>query len=171
MTEPTSPDVTRKWRTRVFVRWPRFLTAILILVAIGINFANVISRYLFDFALYWAEEVMVFIVVWCVFLGAVAVSFNGDHLKMDLLSGKFAPRMRMSVNTICWLVFVLGGGFVAYQSWTVVSLFAREGGVSVTASIPMFIPQAALLVGVVLMVLAVLIRARAYIRGRFGDED
>lgn len=152
------------------MRWPQFVTAALILVAIAINFANVISRYFFDFALFWAEEVMVFIVVWCVFLGAVAVSFNGDHLKMDLLTGRFPHRLRISVNTLCWLVFVLGGGFVAFQSWRVVSLFAREGGDSVTASIPMFIPQAALLIGIGLMVAAAGLRWRAYIRGRFGED-
>ena len=63
-----------RWRG-LFVSLPRALIATLILVGVAINFANVISRYLFNFALFWAEEAMVFIIVWCVFIGAIAVTW------------------------------------------------------------------------------------------------
>ena len=145
---------------------PRVFTASLILVAIGINFANVVSRYLFDFALFWAEEIMIFIVVWCVFIGAVTVAFNGANLKMDLLSANFPPGWRELVNGAAAAAFVAGGGFAAWQSWKAVMLFSG-GSVSVTASVPMVIPHSALLIGLVLMVLAVLVRLRAYLRNRF----
>lgn len=155
------------WQRKIFVALPRGLTAGLILAAIAINFANVISRYLFNFALFWAEEIMIFLVVWCVFVGAAAVAFNGANLKMDLLSARFPPAPRRAVNGLTALAFIGCTGFAAWQSWKVVTLFAGGATVSVTASVPMIIPHSALLIGLVLMVLAVIVRLRAYMRNRF----
>ena len=77
------------WAYRAVARLmavPRFLVAALILTSIAINFANVIGRYVFFSPIIWAEEVMIFIMVWCVFIGAVLVTWDGRHLRMDLLA-------------------------------------------------------------------------------------
>lgn len=160
-------DAPPLWQRRIFDTWPRLITAWLILIGIGINCANVISRYLFDFALFWAEEIMIFLIVWCVFLGIVAVSYNGAHLKMDLISARIPSPWKEIINGFAAISLLVLGAFVAVQSWTALTLFAHSGDVSVTASVPMVIPHVALLVGVVLMVLAVLFRFRAYLRNRF----
>ena len=60
----------------LFVRVPHVVTGIIFLIACGINIANVVGRYLFSFPIFWAEEVLVFMVVWAVFLSAVAITFN-----------------------------------------------------------------------------------------------
>lgn len=174
MTDAT-PDISSaqvseavpQWQRRIFVSGPRLLTGVLILIAIGINFANVISRYVFDFALYWAEEIMIFLVVWCVFIAAASVAFNGANLKMDLLSARFPSRLRAAVNALVAISTVGLVGFAAWQSMVVVRLFAEGGSVSVTASVPMVIPHSALFIGLVLMVLAVVLRWRAYLNSRF----
>ena len=155
------------WQRALFATAPRAIAAVLILAGIAINFANVISRYLFDFALFWAEEIMVFLIVWCVFLGAVAVAFNGAHLKMDLVSARIQSPWKEFINGAAAIAFVACCLFVAVQSWKAVQLFAEGGDVSVTASVPMVIPHVALFIGIVLMVLAVLVRLRAYLRNRF----
>ena len=131
------------------------------------TWANVIGRYLFDFALFWAEEIMIFLVVWCVFIAAASVAFNGANLKMDLLSARFPPRLRIAVNALAAVTTIGLLGFAAWQSTIVVRLFADGGSVSVTASVPMLIPHSALLIGLVLMVFAVALRWRAYLRTRF----
>jgi len=151
----------------LFVSLPRALMATLILTGIAINFANVISRYVFNFALFWAEEIMVFIVVWCVFIGAIAIGFNGAHLRMDLISARIGNPWRGILNGATTMVFLVCGVFAAYQSFQVVLLIHGVGQVSVTAGVPMVVPHGALLVGFVLMVLAVLVRLRSYISGRF----
>lgn len=162
-----SVDAPPTWQRLLFVSGPRMLTGTLILIAIGINFANVISRYLFDFALFWAEEIMIFLVVWCVFIAAATVAFDGANLKMDLLSARFPARLRTAVNALVAIAMIGGVGFAAWQSMIVVMLFVRGGSVSVTASVPMVIPHSALFIGLVLMVLAVVFRLRAYLRNRF----
>ena len=42
------------------------------LVGVAISFANVIARYVFGYALFWAEETLVFLAIWGVFIGVAA---------------------------------------------------------------------------------------------------
>ncbi len=163
---PTATEPGRVSRA-VFVTVPRMLMAALMLTGIAINFANVVARYLFDFAIFWAEEIMIFIVVWCVFIGAITVTFNGAHLRMDLVSGRLPGRWKTIVNVATAVVFLVLGVFMIPQSFEVISFLAQADQVSVTASVPKEIPHSAILVGFVFMVLAVAVRLRAYITGRF----
>lgn len=165
-TRPGDSEPGRVART-VFVSVPRMLMAALILAGIGINFANVIARYMFDFAIFWAEEIMVFIVVWFVFIGAITVTFNGAHLRMDLVSARLPGRWKTIVNVATAVTFLVLGVFMIPQSFEVISFLAQADQVSVTAGVPKEIPHSAILVGFVFMVLAVAVRLRAYITGRF----
>jgi len=149
---------------------PRFLVAALILASIAINFANVVGRYVFFSPLVWAEEAMVFIMVWCVFIGAVLVTWDGRHLRMDLLAAVIPSPWREAINAVAAIAFLLVAGLVVTQSWQAVTLFATLGQVSNTAEIPMVIPHAALLIGFALMFLCVAVRIRAYVAGTLASE-
>ena len=138
-----------------------------LLAGLAINLANVIGRYAFGYSLYWAEEVLVYLMIWGVFIGVAAVAYKGEHLNMDLFSASMAKPWSTIINACMVLILVLACGFAISQSWKVVALFIRAGQVSVAAGIPKAIPHAALLVGFALMLLAVLFRLRAYLRGRF----
>ena len=47
----------------LFVTLARGVMGTLMLAGVAICFANVLARYLFGYALFWAEEVMVFLVI------------------------------------------------------------------------------------------------------------
>jgi TRAP-type C4-dicarboxylate transport system permease small subunit len=151
----------------LFVRLPYLITGTLLLVATAINLANVIGRYLFGAAIFWAEEILVFIVIWSVFLTVPSIAYRGDHVSMDLFTARFRPPWRRLVNSAMVVLLIACGVFVVVQSYRVVTLHARMGAVSVAAGVPLAIPHAALLVGFVLTVLAVLARVRAYVNGKF----
>lgn len=169
---PGKPRVTKRGLAEtLFVDVPRFLIAVLILAGIAINFANVVSRHLFDSAIFWAEEILIFIVVWFVFVGVIAVTFQGRHLRMDLFAASIRPPWRSLVNALTTFAFIVLCGFVVLQSFEVVTAFNRTGIVSLTAGLPITIPHSALLVGFALMVVVVILRIRAYLSGDFGDSD
>ncbi len=151
----------------LFVRLPYLITGTLLLVATAINFANVIGRYLFGAAIFWTEEILVFIVIWSVFVAVPSITYHGDHVRMDLFAARFRPPWTRIVNGAVAVLFVAGGVFVVVQSSRVVALHLRTGAVSVAAGVPLAIPHAALLVGFALTVLAVLARVRAYVDGKF----
>ena len=151
----------------VFETAPNRLMGVLLLAGVGINFANVVGRYAFGQAIYWTEEVLVFMTIWGVFLGLVAIAYTGGHLNMDLLSSRFTGRARTAVNGLAALAMVLCCAFVVVQSIQIVFLFAQAGQVSVAAGVPKAIPHAALLVGFAFAAVAVLVRIRSYLSGKF----
>jgi len=150
-----------------FVTLPRWILGTLMLSGIGINFANVVGRYAFGRALFWAEETMVFLTIWGVFIGMAAIAYSGDHLTMDLFSQSIRGRWRAALNAAVAVALLACCAFVAAQSFQVVWLFAGAGQVSVAAGIPKAIPHAALAVGFVLTAAAVVVRIRAYLSGKF----
>lgn len=149
---------------------PRAIIGALILISIVLNFANVIGRYIFLEPLIWAEEVMVFIMVWCVFIGAVLVSWDDRHLRMDILALHLKGPWRRIVNGFVAVTSLAIFAFVAVQSWKATSLFAELGQKSNTAEVPMVIPHAALAIGFGLMFVAVAVRFRAIASGTLGSE-
>src|SRR5919198_4318120 len=144
----------------VFVALPRWVMGVLMLAGVAICISNVVARYAFGYALFWAEEVMVFLTIWGVFLGAAAATYERSHLNMDLFSNTFRGRAVYALNASITVVLVAACAFMVWQSWQVVSLFYQGGVKSVSAGVPKWIAHAALPVGFALMALAVLARIR-----------
>jgi TRAP-type C4-dicarboxylate transport system permease small subunit len=133
---------------------PRAAIGVIILAAITINFANIVGRYVFLAPLPWAEEVLVFLVIWGVCLGASAVTYDNRHLDMDLFVGVFPPRLRTVLEVVKLLSLVGFCTFTAANASTIVGVMARNGQVSITAGVPMTVPYAAFVVGFALIVAA-----------------
>jgi len=150
-----------------FVKIPHVIIGIIFFVAVLINIVNVIGRYVFAYPVFWAEEVLVFMVVWSVFISAAAITFNGAHLSMDLFYVRLKSPWRQIVNIVIVASLLACTLFAAAQSYKVVTLYLQNGTVSTAAEIPLYVPHSALLVGFSLMALAVLVRLKDYINGSF----
>ena len=138
---------------------PRAAIGLILLAAIAINFANIVGRYVFLAPLPWAEEVLSFLVIWGVGLGASAVTYDRRHLVMDLFSATFSPRLRLVLDLLILLAMIGFCGFACVQAWKIVAIMARNGQVSITAGIPMTIPYAAFIAGFGLIALAAIAEA------------
>jgi C4-dicarboxylate transporter DctQ subunit len=150
----------------VFVTLARGVMGILMLAGVAICFSNVVARYLFGYALFWAEEVMVFLIIWGVFIGVAAAAYDRAHLNMDLFSQSFRGTAAAFLNALMLAVLLAACVFMIVQSWQVVTLFYQGGVTSVSAGVPKWIAHSALPVGFALMALAVLARLPLYLRGR-----
>lgn len=136
------------------------------LVGVAISFANVISRYVFGYALFWAEETLVFLAIWGVFIGVAAAAYDRAHLNMDFFSDAFRGGLSAFLNLGMTVTLLACCVFMVLQSWQVVLLFYQSGVVSVSAGVPKWIPHAALLAGFALSAVAVLLRLRLYLTGK-----
>ncbi|HTO51001.1 MAG TPA: TRAP transporter small permease [Burkholderiales bacterium] len=150
-----------------FVTAPDWILGTLMLAGVALVFANVVGRYAFGQAIFWAEEVLVFLVVWSVFVGMGAIAYQGAHLNMDLFSAQFRGRWRLFLNGVTTAALLATCIFMIVQSYQVVLLMAQSGQRSLALGVPKVIPHAALLVGFVLTVLAVIVRIRSYLTGKF----
>jgi TRAP-type C4-dicarboxylate transport system permease small subunit len=140
------------------------LTATLMLIAVGINFANIVGRYVFFRPLAWAEEVMLFLMVGTVFLGNSVVGYEAKQLRMDVLVQAMPEKVRRFLETaadvtmiaVCIIIIILG--------WPAVEMLAEFDQRSEAADIPLVIPQALVPIGLGLN--AFLVAARLIARAR-----
>ena len=152
------------------IRGVQVIVGLSIFISIGINFANIVGRYLFDAPILWAEEILSYLMIWSVFLAAVLVTWHGRHIRMDLVSVHLPSPFREAVNFAGTVVFLAICVFIIEQSWTAIKTAWEIDQRSVAADIPMVYAHVAVLLGFIGMLFAVALRFRAYVRNEFGSE-
>ncbi len=136
----------------------RAAAAIFLILSVAINFANIIGRYFFSVSIPWAEEIMLFLMVGCVFTGCCAVAWEGRQIRMDVAIGMLPPKLRELVNALSELAMIATAIAVAYFAWPVISQLAAFDERSQAANFPLVIPQAMVPIGYTLMGLLVALR-------------
>jgi TRAP-type C4-dicarboxylate transport system permease small subunit len=161
----SKPPVTKEKRIEelIFVTIPQVISGWMFLVAVIINIVNVIGRYVFHKPLYWAEETLIFMVIWMVFMLAGSVTYRGAHLNMDLVYSILPRSMKRVVNIAVAAALIVCPLFVAYEASLVVALQYRNHGVTAGTEIPLVIPTAALVFGFAFISFAALVRFRSYV--------
>jgi TRAP-type C4-dicarboxylate transport system permease small subunit len=140
------------------VRLPMHLLSIVMIAGVALTFANVVGRYFFNAPIFWAEEILVYTMVWAVFLALPTITLRDEHLRMDLFYASMPAALRRVVDLSCALLYITCGAFAAFHSGRVISLLWVNKQVSVTVGLPMAVVHAALPIGFALMILAVALR-------------
>lgn len=151
----------------VLVKAPHFICGVLLLAAIAINFSNVVGRYVFSAPVPWAEESLIYIIVWGVFLSVGSITYQGLHLRMELLVANVRPPLRTWLGGLVATLLVVCSAVMMIQSARILRLYLGNGETSMGAKVPLVYPHAALLVGFALTAVAALIRFRNYLTGKF----
>jgi C4-dicarboxylate transporter DctQ subunit len=143
---------------RAFIAILRVLAGVLLVASVGLNFANVIARYFFNASLYWAEEVMLYLMVGCVFLGNGVVAWSGRQIRMDVIVGMMPPRAREALHLFSELVLIATALTIVAFAWPVIGDLYNFDQRSQSAEVPLFVPQALIPVGLGIMALLVVVR-------------
>ena len=151
----------------IFIKIPHVIVGMLFFVAATINIINVIGRYIFSVPVFWAEEVLTFIIMWAVFMIAGTITYRGAHLNMDLLYNAFSPPWKRIVNIAVVGSLIGCAIFTAIQSWKVIGLHVRNHAVTASTDIPLVYPHTAILFGFSFIAVAAILRIKAYITGNF----
>ncbi len=69
-----------------FTRAVERIVAYALVLAVLVDFANVVARYVFRAPILGADELQIFLMVWMTFLGVVVVTWRRMHLRMDLVA-------------------------------------------------------------------------------------
>ena len=136
----------------------RTVAAVCLISSVTINFANIIGRYFFSISIPWAEEIMLFLMVGCVFTGCCAVAWEGRQIRMDVVVNMMPPKLRELVNALSELVLIGAAIAVSVFAWPVIRDLAAFDERSQAANFPLVIPQAMVPIGYTLMALLVAIR-------------
>jgi TRAP-type C4-dicarboxylate transport system permease small subunit len=141
----------------------RIASGVLLVGSVAVNFANIIGRYFLSVSIPWAEEVMLFLMIACVFLNCGLVGWSGRQIRMDAFVSLLPPRPRAIAELVCELVVVATCLGLAALAWPVVSMLAELDERSEAANIPLVLPQGMMPVGFLIM--AFLIAIRLLVRG------
>jgi TRAP-type C4-dicarboxylate transport system permease small subunit len=142
-------DKALDWLARVI----ELALAFAFIVAVLLNFTNVVGRYLFGLSLLGSDEVQVFIMVAMTFLGAVVVTRRNEHLRMDVLVRFMPAAVRVLLRIAEQLLLILLAGFVLSQSYFYAAQMFRIGRASDMAGVPMWIPHGTVALGFALILL------------------
>jgi len=143
---------------RALVSFLRVAAGLLLLGSVAVNFANVIGRYFFNYSIYWAEEVMLFLMVGCVFLGNGVVAWSGRQLRMDVIVGMMPVQVQKVLELLAELTFIVVAAIVVAFSLPVIRDLWMFDQRSQSAELPMVIPQAMVPIGLSIMALLVILR-------------
>jgi TRAP-type C4-dicarboxylate transport system permease small subunit len=155
------------------VRWllavTRAAAALFLITSVGINFVNIIGRYFFSVSIPWAEEIMLFLMVGCVFTGCCAVAWEGRQIRMDVVVAILPARLRDLIEILSELVMIAAAAAVTVFAWPVVTQLAAFDQRSQAANFPLYIPQAMVPIGYCLM--GLLVAIRLLVRSRRGSQN
>src|SRR5271156_1753684 len=153
------------------VRWllmvTRTLSGICLLASVAINFVNIIGRYFFSVSIPWAEEIMLFLMVGCVFTGCCAVAWEGRQIRMDVVVGMLPVKIRTLLALFSELVLIATAAAVTAFAYPVITQLAEFDERSQAANFPLVIPQAMVPIGYTLM--AFFVAMRLMTRPRSGS--
>ena len=136
----------------------RVAAGILLAASVALNFANVIGRYFFSTSIYWAEEIMLFLMVGCVFFGNGVVAWSGRQIRMDVVVAKLPEKARRALDLFSELVLIATALTIVVWAWPVVhDLYAFDQR-SQAADFPLYIPQALIPIGLSIMALLAAVR-------------
>lgn len=137
--------------------------------AVCLNFANVVGRYAFGRAIFGADEVQTYVMVWMAFVGAIAVTWRNAHLRMDVLVTYLPRWMQRTLRFVELALMAATAAFVFKQSWQYAAQMASMDRRSDAAAIPMAIPHSAVAVGFAAIGLIAIWRLARFFRA--GNED
>jgi C4-dicarboxylate transporter DctQ subunit len=143
----------------------RFLIGLLGAAAMLIGLAQVVGRYIAPrYAISWAEEVIVYLIVWGIMLAASQLVRTDGHVRPDLVLRAVSPAVQrwMEVaNCIAALAFCLG---LAWYGWSIVETsWMLDERSSSNVQFPIWLYSAAVPTGAALMSGRYVIRLYRYL--------
>ena len=112
-----SPKSSRSSAAKYFFKnFEEILCSVFLITMIALVIVNVFLRYLFNYSIFWAEEVATICFVWLVFVGASATYKHKMDMGIDVLITK-TPATHRKIHSFCrkpyftsskWLHFLYG---------------------------------------------------------------
>jgi TRAP-type C4-dicarboxylate transport system permease small subunit len=79
-------------------------SALLVVLDVGVLFAGIVARYVFDTPLGWSDELASTLFLWLAMLGAVVALRRGEHMRLTTLVDRLPAGWRGPVETFTALV-------------------------------------------------------------------
>jgi TRAP-type C4-dicarboxylate transport system permease small subunit len=95
-----APGAAERW----FVALNRFAVVLLMALMVALVFANVVTRYVFNYSIIWAEELSQYLMVWIAYIGAGLALREGRHVSVDIGQDLLPPAGRTALRFVVALL-------------------------------------------------------------------
>lgn len=146
------------------------IAAGLLFVIVALSCANVLGRYVFGTPISWADEAVMFLMIWMVFLGAMIVAWNNQHIKVEVLVDMAPARLRLWIRTAVDIVVAAVSLVLCYSASGLIWKLMRFDQRSDALEVPLYVPQSAIPVGMAVIGVFVLVRLVMRLRARAAVE-
>lgn len=130
------------------VKW---LLIVLMVAIPTIMMLQVVSRYVFNFPLSWAEELVRICFIWVVFMSACAALRRGEVVALDYLIKKLNKKLAFSLNLIGRLSVLTFLCFAIYSSYDMTAFVFQRASYTAAMEFPLWIVYLALPLGLFFM--------------------
>jgi TRAP-type C4-dicarboxylate transport system permease small subunit len=142
-----------------------------LLVIVALNAVNIVLRYFFRAPLSWAEEAMLYLMIFGVYVGAISVAWQQAHIRIDAVLDFAPPARRKFLEIVSTLVLAAALVPVVLASFRVVSLLFDFDQRSDALHLPIWIPQSVIPISLLLIVAMSLLRILVQLTGDGVADD
>jgi TRAP-type C4-dicarboxylate transport system permease small subunit len=135
-----------------------WLAAAALLAIVVLNAVNIVLRYFFFAAFSWAEEAMLYMMIFAVYAAAVSVAWQQAHIRIDAFLNFAPPRWRKALDVVSTLLLAAILAPVLLASWRVVNILLEIEQHSDALHLPMWIPQSVIPAALLLIIVMSLMR-------------
>jgi len=128
------------------------IAAAALLVSLALIAWSVVMRYFLNQPVTWVDELVGYLLVVSVMLAAADALQEGEHIAVDIVTEKLAPRGRRIVLLIGLVAVAASALLLAYEGYDMVS-FSKTVNLLSNGylAVPMWIPQLAVPIGALLL--------------------
>lgn len=146
-----------KWLDDHFSSMERHFLGGAILFTSLLLLVNVILRYIFSHSIYWAEELVRYLMVWVIFLGSSQVAKHEGHITVDILHRAVGPGVKVFLDYLVNIVAILFCLVLAYYSYHQTMRVYSSQQISPALELPMWLTYLSIPLGSALMAVRYLV--------------
>lgn len=136
-------------------KFERYFAGATFLLLVFAGFIQVVFRYAFHIAVAWADELILFCLVWCVFMGSSVATVDRKHIIISALVDVFPPKLAKYVTIFSQFVWLAASVVIGYVTWTNAIVSLQMGSKTLGGKFPYWVAMIAIPIGLILMAIKV----------------
>jgi len=112
----------------------KIIVGLLVFFMIAIVASQVFFRYILNWSLRWADEVVRYLMIWMAFIGASLAVKYGAHVSIEAFTNLLSPRLKRAVKIGTYVILILFLASLAYVSLELIHLIWRQRAATIPIS-------------------------------------
>ncbi len=112
------------------------LGALLSMVMVAILFVQVVTRFVFNKPIAFAEELATILFIICIYLGAIGATRRNQHIRLEVVTGMLNKKKQLIVGIVSNIVFVIANGILIYGLVQITENLMKRGMKTAMLGIP-----------------------------------